>query len=791
MPQTATNPQTGERVVLQNGQWVPLEAAPQAPTPAIEAQPGNRQASGAQPRGIRNNNPGNIEDGPFARSLPGYAGSDGRFARFETPEAGNQAAPRLLASYVQRGFNTPNSIINRWAPPSDNNPTQAYASYVAQRLGIGPDDVVSEAQIPLLAQAISEFENGQRVGGAGASPVQTATNPQTGERMRLVNGQWTPEAQQTSAPAQETFDGIFDFASMAPEEQMQLQRGDKVRLPNGEVVTLRGQPFVSETREGDRQVGGLNLREPNAQDQVGAFASGMSEQIPFLDEAQVAADAALSGRSFSDARDEYQDMQTILNQTNRSDRNAGGIAGFAAGLAAPGGSYIAQGANRLQQVARAAQVAAPLGFVYAAGAGEGNAQERAARGVQGAAISAGTAGVAQRLLGANPSAVVSPARELSREGVRLTPGQMMGGVANTLEEIGTSIPVLREAVQGARRRGFEDFNRSAANRVLAPLGERVDRNVEAGRTLVAQVRDRVSQRYRDALDNVQIGPDATFRNDFATRLSGANLTPDATRELNGLLNNTILPRFNQAIDGQTFKALDEELGAAARSARNAGGPNARYFAEVVEGIQDDLDALLARVNPKAAEGKQAADEAYANLVRLEEAAGSAEAARRGGVFTPSQLNSAVRRTETGSRNARYARGDALMQDLSDNAMQVLPNTVPDSGTPLRGLMTGGLLSGGGVALGVEPATAAAAVAGVGTAAAAYSRPAQAIANAFYRATDPAGKLQALGQARAAAAQNPALVPLYQDLLAAWQGQSPSPAQPTAPRGQAQPIPIGP
>lgn len=48
------------------------------------------------PRGIRNNNPLNIEAGTFTSSQPGYVGSDGRFARFETPEAGVAAANTLL-----------------------------------------------------------------------------------------------------------------------------------------------------------------------------------------------------------------------------------------------------------------------------------------------------------------------------------------------------------------------------------------------------------------------------------------------------------------------------------------------------------------------------------------------------------------------------------------------------------------------------------------------------------------------------------------------------------------------
>ena len=48
------------------------------------------------PRGIRNNNPLNIEDGDFARSQPGYVGSDGRFAQFQTPQHGVAAADSLL-----------------------------------------------------------------------------------------------------------------------------------------------------------------------------------------------------------------------------------------------------------------------------------------------------------------------------------------------------------------------------------------------------------------------------------------------------------------------------------------------------------------------------------------------------------------------------------------------------------------------------------------------------------------------------------------------------------------------
>lgn len=147
----------------------------------VEVTPRAATTGGAQPRGVRNNNPGNIEDGPFARSLPGYKGSDGRFAIFETPQDGVNAGAQLLGSYARRGVVTPAQVINRWAPPSDNNPTQAYAQYVAQRLGIGVDDPIPESRRAEAFQAINEFENGTRgpsQGSGGARVVSAAQAPQ-------------------------------------------------------------------------------------------------------------------------------------------------------------------------------------------------------------------------------------------------------------------------------------------------------------------------------------------------------------------------------------------------------------------------------------------------------------------------------------------------------------------------------------------------------------------------------------------------------------------------------------
>lgn len=136
-----------------------------------QGQPQPMQGSDAgQPRNMRNNNPGNIEDGPFAKGLPGYKGSDGRFAIFDSPDAGKNAQVALLGSYGQRGFNTVSKIINRWAPPSDNNPTSQYVQFVAQKLGVSPDqplDLNNPQVASAVADAIQQFEGGAQSASNG------------------------------------------------------------------------------------------------------------------------------------------------------------------------------------------------------------------------------------------------------------------------------------------------------------------------------------------------------------------------------------------------------------------------------------------------------------------------------------------------------------------------------------------------------------------------------------------------------------------------------------------------
>lgn len=99
-------------------------------------------------RGIRNNNPGNIEF--YNQKGASMEGKGNRFARFDTPEQGINAMSKQLDLYftgksknVSKPINTIKDIITTWAPPYNKNgkkenDTAAYIDFVSKKMGVSP-----------------------------------------------------------------------------------------------------------------------------------------------------------------------------------------------------------------------------------------------------------------------------------------------------------------------------------------------------------------------------------------------------------------------------------------------------------------------------------------------------------------------------------------------------------------------------------------------------------------------------------------------------------------------------
>ncbi|MFI3322095.1 MAG: structural protein P5 [Rikenellaceae bacterium] len=119
----------------------------------------------SKPRGLRNNNPGNIRVSAtvWQGEVEWAAKKDKSFEEFKDMAHGYRALIKLLQNYRKfHGCSTIADIISRWAPPSEND-TSAYINRVCKCMGTDANYMpnINDKQVMCsLAAAISLVENG-------------------------------------------------------------------------------------------------------------------------------------------------------------------------------------------------------------------------------------------------------------------------------------------------------------------------------------------------------------------------------------------------------------------------------------------------------------------------------------------------------------------------------------------------------------------------------------------------------------------------------------------------------
>lgn len=120
----------------------------------------------ATPRGLRNNNPGNIRNSDatdWKGEVPAAAKKDNAFEEFQDMAHGYRALIKLLQNYRRKhGCHTVADFINRWAPRTENN-TSGYIRRVCAEMQVPAvyvPDVNDKATMIAMAAAISQVENG-------------------------------------------------------------------------------------------------------------------------------------------------------------------------------------------------------------------------------------------------------------------------------------------------------------------------------------------------------------------------------------------------------------------------------------------------------------------------------------------------------------------------------------------------------------------------------------------------------------------------------------------------------
>ncbi len=114
-------------------------------------------------RGLRNCNPGNIRHDGVKWQGERTPSTDTAFKQFTTLAYGYRAMLRLLQNYSRlHGCHTIRAMVNRWAPPVEND-TRAYIATVSRLTGIDADcrlDISHKETMCSLAAAMSRVENG-------------------------------------------------------------------------------------------------------------------------------------------------------------------------------------------------------------------------------------------------------------------------------------------------------------------------------------------------------------------------------------------------------------------------------------------------------------------------------------------------------------------------------------------------------------------------------------------------------------------------------------------------------
>jgi hypothetical protein len=293
---------------------------------------------------------------------------------------------------------------------------------------------------------------------------------------------------------------------------------------------------------------------------------------------------------------------------------------------------------------------------------------------------------------AGASRVLSPAmtpdvKKMIAEKISMTPGQILGGFLKSFEDKATSLPIVGEAINAARRKGVEDFNRAAYKRVTEPINGQVP--LATGREGINNLKNQLEDSYDALLPKLTFNPDKILFdsiNNLDETVKGLSKkdAKNVTNNVKSLIESR-LPKQggSSGIDGETYKIIEEDLKKIIGDYKGSTGSEATIGRAYQQALADVRESL-GRNNPQFADELAKINTGYANFARIR-AAGSRAGTSE--TFTPNQLSAAVRSADKSAGKGQTATGKALMQDLTDVAERVLPSEIKDSGTAARMMAT--------------------------------------------------------------------------------------------------------
>lgn len=453
----------------------------------------------------------------------------------------------------------------------------------------------------------------------------------------------------------------------------------------------RGKPYRGEVTVDLRRTADPNAFGALSASPAGSYFSGALNGLSagFSDELAGGV-SALGGSDYTQARDAFNANKGLLREANPTASFAGDVSGGLLGLAIPEAGLarlgVAPAASAGALAPRLVAEDALYGGLY--GAGENN-QDRSGGALSGVVSGAAGGAAGRGLLGGLGMAFrgrtgpgSDAARYLREQGVPLTPGQAAGGGLKTREDRLAGFQGIGDRIGEQRRAGLGAFNEAAFRQNFENVGGMTpgvvgEQGVEAARTATGRAYDNaLGGRTFDANDPAFVG-------DLANVLNDARGLPAIGDQAEYSIRRSVEPFISDTgvMSGRGMQQASQELtrrGTRFGNSQDAVGPDA---ANTLSDALSAIEAMVQRQSPGTIDAYRAANQAYRGSRVLEDAVGAGRNAGLG-LFTPSQLTNAAY-ANARRFGGRQSTTDRPFYELSRAGQEVLPSTVPDSGTAGR------------------------------------------------------------------------------------------------------------
>lgn len=425
------------------------------------------------------------------------------------------------------------------------------------------------------------------------------------------------------------------------------------------------------------------------------FAQGMMEgaqRVPgriaelgaqALDSVGLTDHAADKVRGFTDRRLFHAPAEQAGDPYTQTGNTVGKMLGTApAALAAPFG-----GEGVLPLLANGAVQGGLTGLLDS---GKGN---EAGSTATGAAVATGLNALTHGAANLITPTIAPAVQALSREGVQLTPGQLFGGQIKRFEDRLAGLPIADVPIKEAQRQSLRDFGRGAGNIALGGLGP-IPEGI-SGQAMSQTAHQLLDNAYDTILPQVSVtlGPELANAVNDAGNTVAARLPAQHASQFNSTLADVFRKMGAgdggpvNTFSGRAVKDAYSDLGRSARDFRTPmASPNDRALGSAFGEVQSGMRDSFQNSDPWAAGALQNVDNAYRNFIPVDAAVAKATGNASGleaGVFTPQQLRQAVVSGDSSVRKMASAQGGGPLQQFAENGINVLPSSVPDSGTAGR------------------------------------------------------------------------------------------------------------